>query len=104
MMRRRRRSRGRSGRISGRCRPAGIDGRRVGAHRTSMLQDLDKGRPLELDALLTVVREMGRLVDVATPTIDVVLGLAQQMGRVRGVYPVFAEAVVDGGADDVRLD
>ena len=76
----------------------------VGAHRTSMLQDLDKGRPLELDALLTVVREMGRLVDVETPTIDVVLGLTQQMGRVAGVYPVFPDAVVGGEADDIRLD
>jgi 2-dehydropantoate 2-reductase len=63
----------------------------VGAHRTSMLQDLDKGRPIELDALLTVVQEMGRLVAVPTPTIDIVLALAQQMGRVAGVYPVFPE-------------
>jgi 2-dehydropantoate 2-reductase len=70
----------------------------VGAHRTSMLQDLDKGRPIELDALLTVVREMGRLVDVETPTIDTVLALAQQMGRVKGVYPVFPEDVLS--ADD----
>jgi 2-dehydropantoate 2-reductase len=61
----------------------------VGAHRTSMLQDLDKGRPLELDALLTVVQEMGRLVGVATPAIDIVLALTQQMGRVAKVYPVF---------------
>jgi 2-dehydropantoate 2-reductase len=66
----------------------------VGAHRTSMLQDLDKGRPLEIDALLTSVQEMGRLVKVHTPYIDAVLALAQQMGRVKGVYPTFpAEAV-----------
>jgi len=64
----------------------------VGAHRTSMLQDVDTNRPIELDALLTVVQEMGRLVDVETPTIDVVLALAQQMGRVKGVYPVFPDA------------
>ena len=63
----------------------------VGAHRTSMLQDLEKGRKLELDALLTVVQEMGRLVEVPTPTIDTVLALTQQMGRVAGVYPVFPE-------------
>lgn len=61
----------------------------VGAHRTSMLQDLDKKRPIELDALLTVVQEMGRLVAVPTPAIDIVLALTQQMGRVAGVYPVF---------------
>lgn len=71
----------------------------VGAHRTSMLQDLDKGRPIELDALLTVVQEMGRLVDVDTPTIDIVLALTQQMGRVAGVYPVFPEQT-----EPVRLD
>jgi len=40
----------------------------VGAH--VVLQDLEKGRPLEIDALLTVVQEMRRLVDVETPTID----------------------------------
>ena len=41
-----------------------VDGAaRVGAHRTSMLQDLESGRPLEIDALLTSVQEMGRLVE-----------------------------------------
>ena len=63
----------------------------VGAHRTSMLQDLEKGRAIELDALLSVVQEMGRLVEVETPTIDTVLALTKQMGRVAGVYPVFPE-------------
>lgn len=63
----------------------------VGAHRTSMLQDLEKNRQLELDALLTSVQEMGRLVEVPTPAIDIVLALTQQMGRVAGVYPVFPE-------------
>jgi 2-dehydropantoate 2-reductase len=67
----------------------------VGAHRTSMLQDLEKGRPIELDALLTSVQEIGRLVDVETPTIDVVLALTQQMGRVAKVYPTFPEATAE---------
>jgi 2-dehydropantoate 2-reductase len=58
----------------------------VGAHRTSMLQDLEKGRPMEIDALVTAVQEMGRMVEVATPTIDVVLALVQQRGRVAGCY------------------
>lgn len=67
-----------------------IDGAaRVGAHRTSMLQDLERGRPLELDALLTSVQEMGQIVNVKTPYIDAVLALVQQMGEVAGVYPVF---------------
>jgi 2-dehydropantoate 2-reductase len=74
----------------------------VGAHRTSMLQDVDKNRPIELDALLTVVQEMGRLVAVETPTIDTVLALAQQMGRVKGVYPVYPDPAQ--ATDSVGLD
>ena len=67
-----------------------IDGAaKVGAHRTSMLQDLERGRTLELDALTGSVQELARLVDVATPVIDTVLGLTRQMGRVAGVYPAF---------------
>ncbi len=58
----------------------------VGAHKTSMLQDLERGRSMEIDALLTVVQEMGRLVEVETPTIDVVLPLIQQRARVAGCY------------------
>ena len=58
----------------------------IGAHRTSMLQDLERGRPMEIDALVTVVQEMGRLVGVATPTIDVVLALVQQRAHEAGLY------------------
>ena len=58
----------------------------VGAHKTSMLQDLERGRSMEIDALLTVVQEMGRLVEVKTPTIDVVLPLVQQRARMAGCY------------------
>jgi 2-dehydropantoate 2-reductase len=65
----------------------------VGAHRTSMLQDLDKKRPLEIDALLTSVQEMGQLANIKTPYIDTVLALVQQMGRSNGVYPTFPEEV-----------
>lgn len=71
----------------------------VGAHRTSMLQDLEKGRLIELDALLTVVQEIGRLVDVETPIIDAVLALTQQMGRVAKVYPTFPEISTDDEAN-----
>jgi 2-dehydropantoate 2-reductase len=49
----------------------------VGAHKTSMLQDLEAGRPLELDALVASVAEMGRLIDVPTPMIDAVLALVR---------------------------
>ena len=53
----------------------------VGPHKTSMLQDLDKGRPMEVDALVTAIAEMGRLVEVPTPTIDVVLALVTLRAR-----------------------
>ncbi len=72
-----------------------IDGAaKVGAHRTSMLQDLDKSRPLEIDALLTSVQELGRVVELETPHIDAVLALVQQMGRVAKVYPTFPDSVI----------
>jgi 2-dehydropantoate 2-reductase len=76
----------------------------VGAHRTSMLQDLEKGRAIELDALLTVVQEIGRLVDVSTPTIDVVLALVKQMGRFAGVYPTFPDSVFEDESAHVSVD
>jgi 2-dehydropantoate 2-reductase len=70
-----------------------IDGAaKVGAHKTSMLQDLLKDRALEIDALVTGVQEMGRIVEVPTPYIDAVLALIQQLGRARGLYPTFPEA------------
>lgn len=61
-------------------------GAAVGAHKTSMLQDLELGRPMEIDALVTVVQELGKLVEVATPTIDVVLALIRQRARIAGTY------------------
>ncbi|MGI9384292.1 MAG: ketopantoate reductase C-terminal domain-containing protein, partial [Methyloligellaceae bacterium] len=77
---------------------------RVGAHRTSMLQDLDRGRQLEIDALLTSVQEMGRLVDVDTPYIDSVLALVQQMGRIAGVYPTFPEPEPEDEVPEMSVD
>ncbi len=76
----------------------------VGAHRTSMLQDLDRGRALEIDALLTCVQEMGRLTDVDTPYIDTVLGLTQQMARTAGLYPTFPEPAAEPDPEDVGID
>lgn len=49
----------------------------VGAHKTSMLQDYELGRPLELDALVASVAELGRLVGVPTPALDAVLALVR---------------------------
>ncbi|BBU30875.1 2-dehydropantoate 2-reductase [Burkholderia sp. THE68] len=54
----------------------------VGAHKTSMLQDLEANRPMEIDPLLTVIQEMGRLVGQPTPTIDTVLALIKLRGQV----------------------
>ena len=59
----------------------------VGAHRTSMLQDLERGRPMEIDALVTAVQELGRIVAVATPTLDAVLALLRQKAELLGLYP-----------------
>ena len=58
----------------------------VGAHKTSMLQDLERGRPMEIDALVTAVADMGRLVEVPTPAIDSVLALVRLRARVAGCY------------------
>ncbi|MEM7542833.1 MAG: 2-dehydropantoate 2-reductase [Pseudomonadota bacterium] len=56
----------------------------VGAHKTSMLQDLERGRPLELEALVAAVTELGRLTQIPTPTIDAVLALARLRARSPG--------------------
>lgn len=61
-------------------------GAAVGAHRTSMWQDLDAGRPMEIDALVSSVCELGRLTDTPTPTIDTVLALIRLRARTAGLY------------------
>lgn len=61
-------------------------GAAVGAHRTSMLQDLDQGRPMEIDALVGSVQELGRLTETPTPAIDTVLALVRLRARVAGLY------------------
>ena len=58
----------------------------VGAHKTSMLQDLELGRSMEIDALVTVIQEMGHLTEIPTPKIDIVLALIQQRARAAGLY------------------
>ena len=63
----------------------------VGAHKTSMLQDVEHGRALELEALVGSVVELGRLTGTPTPTIDAIYAasqllahtLARQQGRLR---------------------
>jgi 2-dehydropantoate 2-reductase len=60
--------------------------REAGEHKTSMLQDLEAGRQLEIDALVSSVQELGRLAQVAMPTIDTVLALVKGRARSAGCY------------------
>ena len=61
--------------------------RKLGAFKTSMLQDVEANRPVELEALVGAVRELAQRVGVATPTIDTLYGLARLQARVRGLLP-----------------
>ncbi len=61
--------------------------RKLGAFRSSMLQDVDAGRALELDAIVGVVHELGQRLGVPTPNIDALFGLTRLFGRVHGLYP-----------------
>jgi len=61
--------------------------RKLGAFKTSMLQDVEAGKGIELDALVSAVRELGQLTQVATPFTDALLGLSRLHARVRGLYP-----------------
>ena len=51
-----------------------------------MLQDLEAGRTLEIDAIISSVQELGKLVKVDTPTIDCVLGLVKQRAHLMGSF------------------
>ncbi len=60
---------------------------KLGAFKCSMLQDVEAGRAIELDAIVTAVHEIGQRLGVATPNIDALLGLTRLFGRVHGLYP-----------------
>jgi 2-dehydropantoate 2-reductase len=66
---------------------------KLGAFKTSMLQDVEARRPVELDALVGVVAELGRLTQVPTPYTDALLGLARLQARTLGLYPEEARQV-----------
>jgi 2-dehydropantoate 2-reductase len=55
--------------------------------KPSMLQDVQAGRTLELDAIVTAVHEIARRIGVATPSIDALLGITRLFARTRGLYP-----------------
>jgi 2-dehydropantoate 2-reductase len=59
---------------------------KLGAFKTSMLQDVEAQKAVELDALVTAVKEIGELTGVATPFLDALLGLARLHARLRGLY------------------
>jgi 2-dehydropantoate 2-reductase len=61
--------------------------RKLGAFKTSMLQDVQAGKPVELDALVSAVRELGQLTGVATPFTDALLGLSRLQAQTLGLYP-----------------
>lgn len=61
--------------------------RKLGAFKSSMLQDAEAGRALELDSIVTAVRELGQRVGLATPNIDALLGLTRLFARTHGLYP-----------------
>jgi 2-dehydropantoate 2-reductase len=54
---------------------------RVGHHKTSMLQDVEAARTLEIDALLGSVVELARLTDSATPHLDTVFALTKLLAK-----------------------
>jgi len=61
--------------------------RKLGAFKTSMLQDVEAGKSIELDALVSAVRELGQLTQVSTPFTDALLGLSRLHARGLGLYP-----------------
>ncbi|HET7884053.1 MAG TPA: ketopantoate reductase C-terminal domain-containing protein, partial [Acetobacteraceae bacterium] len=57
------------------------------AHRPSILQDLEAGRPMEIDALYTVPLELAQLAGVPTPTLDLLAAMIRLRARAAGLYP-----------------
>jgi 2-dehydropantoate 2-reductase len=61
--------------------------RKLGAFKPSMLQDVEAGRPVEIDVLLSAPREIGAALGQPTPYMDALLGLARLQAQTRGLYP-----------------
>ena len=61
-------------------------GAAVGSHKTSMLQDLELSRPLEIDAILGSVQELGKITKTQTPIIDTVLAVIKLRAKTAGLY------------------
>jgi 2-dehydropantoate 2-reductase len=56
------------------------------AHRPSILQDLEAGRPMEIDALYSVPLDLARMAGVTTPMLDLLVGLIKAKAQARGLY------------------
>lgn len=65
---------------------SGLARLKISTHKQSILQDLQLGRSMEVDALLTVPLELARMAGIETPTLDLVVGLAVQRARAAGLY------------------
>lgn len=61
--------------------------RKLGAFRSSMLQDVQAGRAIELDAIVGAVHEIARRLGEPAPNVDALFGLTRLFGRVHGLYP-----------------
>jgi 2-dehydropantoate 2-reductase len=61
--------------------------RKLGAFKTSMLQDVEAGRAIELDSIVGAAQEIGRHFNMSTPNIDALLGLTRLFARTQGLYP-----------------
>ncbi len=59
----------------------------LGAFKSSMLQDVQAGRPIELDAIVAAVQELGQRFNLAAPNINALLGLTRLFARSHGLYP-----------------
>lgn len=73
--------------------------RQLGAFKTSMLQDVEAGKPVELDALVSVVREIGERVGEPSPNIDTLLGLSRLHARVRGFVSSLRRVALSSRSD-----
>jgi 2-dehydropantoate 2-reductase len=60
---------------------------KLGAFKTSMLQDVEAGRAIELDSIVGAAHEIGHRLGMQTPHIDAILGLTRLFARTRGLYP-----------------
>ncbi|MGK0172352.1 MAG: 2-dehydropantoate 2-reductase [Gammaproteobacteria bacterium] len=63
-----------------------LDSAKATAHKPSMLQDLERGRPMEIDSIVAVPQELGRMANVPTPHLDQALALLKQRARLAGTY------------------